>query len=62
MSETTEERDRRRRALAVARQLRYARTPKGKANVRENLRRLRARRRESAEITDDDATRNKPAE
>jgi hypothetical protein len=53
MSETPQERDARRRAQAVARQLRYAATPHGKANVRENKRRLRARRREAVEIEDD---------
>jgi hypothetical protein len=53
MSETPEERDRRRRALAVARQRRYAATPKGRANIRENQRRYQARRREAVEITDE---------
>jgi hypothetical protein len=54
MSETPEERDRRWRAKAVARQLRYAATPKGKAKCRENQRRYLARLREAVEITDDD--------
>jgi hypothetical protein len=46
MSKPVPEAERKRRA--VARQLRYAATPKGKANIRENQRRYEARLREAA--------------
>lgn len=48
-----EEREVRRRALAVVRQLRYQKTAGGRAKVSENQRRYRARRNEAIEIEED---------
>jgi hypothetical protein len=55
MSDTpTEERERRRRALAVARQLRYLRTAKGAEKNRELQRKRRARLREAVDVEPDE--------
>jgi hypothetical protein len=53
MSDSMEQRERRRRELHAAHQRRYAATLKGAARSRENQRKRREKLRETVEIEDD---------